>query len=168
MSHIAIVPSLLTGRINASFEFASRLIAEGHTITYMCPKYSIEKVKVNDFSTVLLPDIAFKYVNPLKEHHIHSWMDKLKFHFQYYNNHYTQGKEILNLEAHKSKMLEVNPDLILIDNELHELIFIAWELKIPMKLTNDWLSDKISLTNPSLRTSIIPGVGFSGSKAGIF
>lgn len=167
MSTIAIVPSLLTGRINASFEFATRLIAEGHTIIYLCPSYSIEKIKANGFSTILLPYIAFNYENPLKGNRAYSWMDKLKFHLKYYNKHYAQGKEILNLEGHKAKIVAVNPDLILIDNELHELIFTAWDLKIPVKLITTWFSDKISLKTPSIRTSIIPGKRFSGSKVGI-
>ncbi len=168
MSHIAIVTSLLTGRIHASFELASRLQREGHAITFLCQPSTQDKIEENGFICVPIPEITFSYEYPLRAKMESSWFKKLVFHFKHLKRHYSEGEKILNLEGHKEKLRHVNPDLILVDTEIHDLIFTSWELKIPTKLITTWFSDTISLNNPSIRTAIIPGVGLSGSKVGIF
>ena len=168
MPHIAIVTSLLTGRINSTFELASRLQKEGHTITYLCQPSSQEKIEENGFTCVPVPAITFDYTYPKRSRMESSWFKKFIFHYKNLKSHYDEGLRILNLEEHKMRLKQVDPDLILVDTEIHDLIFTAWELKIPIKLLTTWFSDTISLKSPSVRTGIIPGVGFSGSKIGIF
>ena len=168
MPHIAIVTGLLTGRIHASFELASRLQKEGHTITYLCQPSSQEKIEENGFTCVPVPAITFDYTYPKRSRMESSWFKKFIFHFKHLKHHYSHGEKILNLEGHKEKLRQVDPDLILVDTEIHDLIFTAWELKIPIKLMTTWFSDTISLKNPSIRTTIVPGVGFRGTNLGIF
>ena len=167
MPHIAIVTSLLTGRLFASFELASRLQREGHSITYLCQPSTQEKIEEKGFKCVPVSEITFAYQDPRRLAMQSGWFKKLLFHYKNLNNHYSEGKKILKLEEHKEVLRKVSPDLILIDNEIHDLIFTAWELKIPMKLTTDWFSDKISANSPSIRTSVIPGEGVSGTKIGV-
>ncbi len=167
MAHIAIVTGLLTGRINASFEMASRLGNEGHTITYLCQPKSQKRIEENGFNCFPVSEITFDYKDPRRKAKA-SWVDKFKFHFAEIKSHYKEGKKILKLEEHKEVLRTVNPDLILIDTEIHDLIFTAVALKIPVKLITTWFSDTISLKSPSVRTGIIPGKGFSGTKLGVF
>ncbi len=167
MPHIAIVNNLLTGRLYASFELASRLQLEGHTITYLCQPRIQQKIEENGFTCFPVSEITFTYQDPRRLSMQSGWFKKLLFHFKNWNNHYSEGKKILKIEEHKEVLRKVNPDLILIDYEMHDFIFTAFELKIPTKLTTDWFSDKISVNSPSVRTSVIPGEGLSGTKMGI-
>jgi len=167
MPNIAIATGLLTGRMNSSFELASRLEKEGHRITYLCQPKTKTKIESNGFTCVPVPEITFDYKYPQRSNMESSWFKKFIFHFKYLNSHYSEGKKILKLGEHKEVLQKVNPDLILIDNEIHNLIFTALSLKIPTKLTTDWFSDKISVNSPSIRTTIIPGEGLNGTKIGI-
>lgn len=167
MAQIAIVTGLLTGRINSSFEMATRLQKEGHTIIYLCQPKSQERIEQNGFSCFPVSEITFDYQDP-RLSVTASWFEKFKFHYKNLRNHYTHGKKILKLEEHKEVLRAVNPDLVLIDTEIHDFIFTALELKIPVKLITTWFSDTISLKSPSIRTDVIPGKGFSGTKLGVF
>lgn len=167
MAHIVLVTGLLTGRINASFELASRLQKEGHEITYLCQPSTLGKIESNGFKAVAVSKITFDYKDPRRSAMESSWFKKLLFHLKYSKSHYSEGIKILKLEEHKVLYREVNPDLALIDVEIHDMIFTAIELKIPVKLTTTWFSDKMSLKSPSIRTGVIPGRGFSGTKVGI-
>lgn len=167
MAHIVLVTGLLTGRINASFELASRLQKEGHEITYLCQPSTLVKIKSYGFNALAVSEITFNYKDPRRSGMESSWFQKLRFHLKYLKSHYSEGTKILKLEEHKALFREVNPDLALIDVEIHDMIFTAIELKIPVKLTTTWFSDKISLKSPSIRTGVVPGRGFSGSRVGI-
>lgn len=167
MAHIALVTGLLTGRINSSFELSSRLQKEGHSITYLCQPQSRKRIEENGFTCYPVSEITFNYQDPRRSIGT-SWVSKFKFHFKNINNHYAYGKKILKLEEHKEVLRQVNPDLVLIDTEIHDFIFTALELKIPVRLLTTWFSDTISLQSPSIRTDVIPGKGFNGTKLGIF
>ncbi len=166
MAHIAIVTGLLVGRLNSSFEMATRLQKEGHTITFLCQPQTTKGIEANGFSCAEVPEITFDYQDPRRPLNA-SWFQKLRFHFSHLQSHYSAGKEILKLEEHQKVLAAVQPDLILVDTEIHEFIFVAIKLKIPVKLITTWFSDTISFHSPSVRTSIIPGKGFTGSKIGI-
>lgn len=168
MAHIAIVTGLLKGRMHSSFEMASRLLAEGHSITYLCQPSTKSKIEANGFKCVPVPEITFNYKDPRRKDYESSWVKKMIFHWKYRNSHYSEGKKILKLSAHTAVLRKVNPDLILVDIEIHDLIFTAIALGIPIKLYTSWFSDKISLKSPSIRTSVIPGRGISGSRVGVF
>lgn len=167
MAHIVLVTGLLTGRINASFELASRLQKEGHEITYLCQPSTLVKIQSYGFNALAVSKITFDYKDPRRSAMESSWFKKLRFHLKYLKSHYSEGIKILKLEEHKALFRQVNPDLALIDVEIHDMIFTAIELKIPVKLTTTWFSDKISLKSPSIRTGVIPGRGVNGTKVGI-
>ena len=167
MAHIAIVTGLLTGRIYASFELASRLGKEGHSVTFICQPSTENKIAAHGFTCVPITEITFGYKDPRRQKMESSWIAKFWYHFKYLGSHYEEGKKNLNLEAHKKVLTEVAPDLILVDVEIHDIIFTAIELHIPIKLYTDFFSDKISMHLPPIRTSITPGKGLRGSKLGI-
>lgn len=167
MAHIVLVTGLLTGRINASFELASRLQKEGHEITFLCQPSTLEKIAANGFKARAVSEITFDYKDPRRSAMESSWFKKLWFHLKYLKSHYSEGLKILKLEEHQKLYREVNPDLALVDVEIHDMIFTAIALKIPIKLTTTWFSDTISINSPSIRTSVMPGRGFSGTKIGI-
>ncbi len=167
MAHIAIVTGLLIGRIYSTFELASRLGAEGHRVTFICQPSTESKIASYGFECKPVPEISFDYKDPRRRGMESTWIAKFLYHFKYLGSHYREGKKILKLEKHKSVLKEVNPDMILVDVEIHDLIFTAIALHIPIKLYTDFFSDKISMDLPPIRSSITPGKGVRGSKVGI-
>ena len=56
---------------------------------------------------------------------------------------------------------------MLIDIELHELIFCALDLKIPVTIITQWFSNIMLPNVPPISSNIVPEEGFSGSRFGI-
>lgn len=169
MAHIAIIISGLTGRLHSSFEMATRLREEGHTITYLCPKDVKDKVEHLGFSYVQLPPINFGYQDSgLKTIQASSWGKRLVYHIKNSTRHYEVGKRVLNLEEYETILKKVDPDRALIDMELHDIIFAAWSIAIPITLYTAWFSNKITLALPPLRSHIIPQKEAKGNTFKIF
>lgn len=164
--HIAVAAPSLTGRLHSTFELVSRLEKEGHTVTYLCSSENAKKIECQGFKYIEIPAINFYFKDPDNQMSS-SWLGRFKFHFKNLGKHYSLGKRILYLEEYKSIIEKLNPDRVIVDVELHDLIFAALAVKIPVILCHTWFSDSISTKLPSIRTSIIPGKGFSGSKLGI-
>lgn len=171
MAHIGLIISGLTGRLHSSFELATKLQKEGHSITYLCPQNVKDKVENIGFKYVQLAPVNMGYNSEnLKIIQASSWYKRCKYHFINYNKHHEKGKKILGLDKYKNKLATVNPDHIIIDMELHDLIFTATSLNIPVTLFTAWFSNRkgSGFKLPPLRTDIIPGKGIKGSALNIF
>ncbi|MEL6916353.1 MAG: glycosyltransferase [Bacteroidota bacterium] len=168
MSHIAIVITGLTGKLHASFEMASRLKASGHNVTYMCPANVRKKVEEQGFVYIQLPEIHFHFKNPVyRKPGSNSWIKKFIYRLKHASKIYTEVKSILRLSDFEERIRSVNPDKMLIDMELHEIILAASSLGIPFKLYSSWFSHKKHVQLPPIRTNIVPGEGWQGTFLGI-
>ncbi|GAA4882295.1 glycosyltransferase [Flaviramulus aquimarinus] len=170
MAHIGLIITGLTGRLNSSFQMATKLQNEGHTITYLCPKDVKKKVESLGFIYIQLPPINLEYKHDdLEKIQSSSWFSRCKYHYKNYFKHYKIGKKILNLNEYEIALKKLNPDHFIIDMEMHDLIFTAYKLKIPVTLFTAWFSNKMGLgiKLPPLRTDIIPGKKLKGSSIGI-
>lgn len=167
MAHVALIITGLRGKLNASFEIAERLRNEGHEVTYVSPKDVRAEIEEQGFRFEKAPEINFTFSEPNSKNHDTSFLIRLWHHFKNWGLHFERGKELLNLEEYKSILSKVAPDRVLVDMELHDFIFTTLALKTPITLFSTWFSDKISLELPPIRTTIIPGKGFKGSKFGI-
>jgi len=157
MAHIALIITGLTGKLNASFEMASRLQKEGHRVTYLCPFDVREKVEFLGFEYQQLPDINFDFKDMTYDLiSSKGWVDRFLFHFKNLSDHFSNGYRILNIDNYKKALNELNPDKVLVDMELHELIFTAIDLKIPVTLFSSWFSNRLSTKLPPLRSSLTP------------
>jgi len=96
-----------------------------------------------------------------------SWPEKFKAHLKNGKGRYERGKKQLKLDAYEKIWSELRPDHVLVDVELHDLIFTAYAAQIPITLFHTWFSDAPDLRLPPIRTAIIPGRGFEGSTMGI-
>ncbi len=170
MAHIAIIMTGLTGNLHASLEVASRLKNEGHNITYLSVRDVKSKVESYGFKYVQLPEI--KHGISIKDIGFNekSWIKKLMYHTNNKKKIYDESEKILKLEEHYSVISSVNPDIAIVDRELHDIIFTIFSLKIPFIISTTWFSNKMGngLKNPPIRTDIIPGVGTKGSPPFIF
>ena len=96
-----------------------------------------------------------------------SWTEKYKAHLKNKKGRYERGKRQLKLDAYEKIWSELRPDHILVDVELHDLIFTAYSAQIPITLFHTWFSDIPDIRLPPIRTAIIPGRGIEGSVVGI-
>jgi len=167
MAHIAIINGGLIGRIHTSLEIGLRLQREGHIVTFLTQPYNINIISKKGFNCEPLPQIGFTFHDTRLKNDNSSWFQRFLNHVRHYGNHYEYGKKALNIEAHKRVLQQLKPDFLIIDVEVHDLIFVAHEMKIPIRLFTTWFCDEIGWSSPSIRTAITPGQGFWGGKAGI-
>lgn len=167
MLHIAVVISGLSGRMHSGFELISRLQREGYQVTCLCQPYTTEIVAKQGFDYLEIPEINFKYSDIKNIATETSWFQKLMHHIKSSSGRYEYGKKLLQLRKYEKIWTEMKPDHVLVDVELHDLIFTAYAAKIPVSLFHTWFSDSLSLGLPPIRTSIIPGKGLGGSTPGI-
>lgn len=166
-SHIAVVISGLSGRMHSGFELLSRLEMEGHQVTCLCQPYTTEVVAKQGFDYLEIPQINFKYSDPKANVEKTSWFQKWMRHLNNRRSRYEQGKKWLQLGEYEKIWTELKPDHVLVDVELHDLIFTAYAARIPVTLFHTWFSDTPSIGLPPIRSSITPGKGFGGSTLGI-
>ena len=167
MKHIAIVTTGLVGITNASIKLVSKLKAEGYKVTYLCPKDIKDNIEKYEIDYIQLPEINFNF-SFLKTNSIsNNSFGKLKkylYHFTHLNKQYEEGIDMLNFNSYEKILNKLKPDFILVDQELHEIIFSSVKLKIPIKLLNQFFFNEMQLGFPPIRYSLIPGVGIKGSK----
>jgi UDP:flavonoid glycosyltransferase YjiC (YdhE family) len=167
MAHIALIITGLRGKLNASLEIANRLMNEGHDVTYISHQDVSTEIEELGLPFIKAPEINFEFKSQDSRKEGTSFIKRFTHHFKNWGLHYTRGKEVLNLEEYENILLEVSPDRVLVDMELHEFIFTTISLEIPITLFTTWFSNKISLQLPPIRTAILPGNGLQGSKFGI-
>jgi UDP:flavonoid glycosyltransferase YjiC (YdhE family) len=171
MKHIAIVTSGLVGITNASIKLVSKLKTEGHRVTYLYPKNIKETIEMYEIEYIQLPEInfSFSFLETNSTSNMSSGkLKKYLYHFTHLNRQYEEGIYMLNFSNYENILNELKPDLVLVDQELHEVIFSSIKLKVPIKLLSQHLFNEMQIGLPPIRTNIIPGIGFKGSKLGIF
>ncbi|SEQ99348.1 glycosyltransferase, MGT family [Hyunsoonleella jejuensis] len=163
MAHISLIMTGLTGNLHASLELASRLKNEGHKITYFAIRDVKSITEQYDYNYVQLPEIVHSItIEDLGCPKQSSWLKRFLFHKKNKATIYKKAQELLKLNQFKTIIKSGKPDIVIVDRELHEIIFTVQALKIPFIISTTWFSNKMSSQLPPLRTSIIPNVGFNG------
>ncbi len=159
MQHIAVITSGLVGITNASFKLVSKLKEEGYRVTYLCPIDIKDKVEAQGIDYIQLPEInfGFSFLKP----------EGFLYHITHLKTQYYKGKKELNIYNYQKILDNLKPDIALIDEELHELIFSSIKLNIPVKLISQFFSSRMRYNLPPIRSSIIPKKGIKGSSLGI-
>jgi hypothetical protein len=138
MAKILILSSNLKGMTYSSLELASRLNEIGHQIFYT------NKSKIED-KDLISP--AIKQVNfpaPKIKFKL-SFIEKLALAISSLRSSTTSGLDskfarFLQLDRIRDKLLEVDPDLVIVDMELHEEILVLDYLEINFVLLSQWFS----------------------------
>lgn len=168
MAKIICVTTGLTGILNASFELVNRLEKSGHEIIYASPRKVKEKVEAQGITFFQLPEISLTTepeLPPLKG----KFRKLARLTYKYQNATERRAAALHKTEptAFSGFLDEVQPDLVLIDVELHEYIFKTYGKKIPMVLLSQWFSLWNRKGLPYLLTDIIPGRGWRGHPVGM-
>ncbi|MFS4481477.1 glycosyltransferase [Hyunsoonleella sp. 2307UL5-6] len=154
MAHIAICTSKLKGLLYASFELARRLESEGHSITFLCPIDVKNLIENEGFKFLEVPPIKFWYKpNAVKKN---SWKERFKTHFTSRDLGFETLKKELHIPVYIETLKKIKPDLVICDMQLHEIIFAAYGLKIPLKLLSPWFCMRKIAGLPSIKSPIIP------------
>lgn len=163
MAKIICITSGLTGILNASFELVARLQADGHQVLYAAPIKVGEKVQRQGIPFIQLPAINVHpgpkipaFSGPLKK-----WKGLF---YKIKNRSERRKKALENTEPFAlSKLLDAEqPDLVLVDVELHEYIFKLYKKNIPLLLLSQWFSLWKRPGLPYLLHDTIPGSGWKG------
>ncbi|MEM7802411.1 MAG: nucleotide disphospho-sugar-binding domain-containing protein, partial [Chloroflexota bacterium] len=92
---------------------------------------------------------------------------KLPIKFLQMRRHRVAAVAELKIDDFQEKMKEIDPDLFLIDVELHPIIFGALATGKPVGLTSTWISLHKRPGLPPLHKPNVPGEGFWGHWFGI-
>lgn len=165
MGHIFIVTTGLTGILNASFEMARRLQLAGHEVTLGAPRPIGDRVVAEGFNFEEFPFINTDPAPPLP-----ATAGKLRrMWLRFINQKQRRAAALENYRpyAFKETVLRLNPDLLLIDIELHEYIFAVCGIDREFVLLSQWYSTWRQPGLPYLLTNVIPGVGEEGTPTAI-
>lgn len=164
MAKILCITSGLTGILNASFELVVRLEKAGHHVIYASPKKVAERVGAQGIHFIALPEVP---AHPEREN-LPSFRGPLKkglrwkYKIKHSERRKKEAKEKINPIAFANLLDTEQPDLVIIDVELHEYIFKAYAKKIPLLLLSQWFSIWNRPGLPYLLNDTIPGKGWRG------
>lgn len=168
MAKIICMTSGLTGILYASFELVHRLEATGHEVVYACPRAVGEQVKANAITYIQLPETNF---SPAPELPIFSGslikLKRLWYKWRFRQNRQQAATDALGMQHFKSFLKDQNPDLVIIDVELHEHLITCISEKVRTLLLSQWFSLWNRPGLPPIVEDIIPRQGWKGSTLGI-
>ncbi|MFK8164658.1 MAG: nucleotide disphospho-sugar-binding domain-containing protein [Lewinella sp.] len=165
MGHIFIVTTGLTGILNASFEMARRLRAAGHEVTLGAPRPVGDRVTAQGLNFEEFPFINTDPAPSLPASA--GKFGRMWRRFIYQKQRRATALESYRPHAFKKTVDRLNPDLILIDIELHEYIFAAYGMDRNFVLLSQWYSTWYQPGLPYLLTDVIPGIGERGTPEAI-
>jgi UDP:flavonoid glycosyltransferase YjiC (YdhE family) len=165
VGHIFIVTTGLTGILNASFEMARRLRLAGHEVTLGAPRPVGDRVAAEGLDFEEFPFINTDPAPPLPASM--GKLGRMWLRFKNQQERRAAALESYRPHAFKAAVSRLNPDLILIDIELHEYIFAVYGMDRKFVLLSQWYSTWRRPGLPYLLTDVIPGVGESGTPEAI-
>ncbi|MEZ5039503.1 MAG: glycosyltransferase [Saprospiraceae bacterium] len=163
MAHIICITTGLTGILHASFEVVTRLEAAGHRVTYACPQDVGVQVRAQGFTYVQLPAVVFEPAPALP-----AFSGALAPIRRMWAKIATAQKrrkaaiEALGMDEFERFLKEYAPDLLLLDDELHDHIITAVAREVPVALLSQWFASREHPGLPPISSNIVPGRGWRG------
>ena len=160
-SHVLIVTAGLSGLLYSSIELARRLAAAGHRITYAGPSSASQLAEHHGLGFFTLEPSRYKQF--LEEDVASGRLHRLL----HLHRRRVEARGSLALGGFVDALASLEPDLILIDGEMHEHIIAASARSIPMALLNTFSSIWRQPGLPPPHCLVRPGVGWRGSPVAI-
>lgn len=164
MAHIVFITSGIVSIRNPNLEFASRLAAAGHRITYASPADIGDEVRTCGF--------PFVPVGPRRDDQLprfrsrRSWRARLA-RLPALRRRREDAVDALGIEGFVDTFRGLEADLALIDIELHPYVISATPLGTPVALLSTWLAIWKSRGLPPLHRYILPGEGWRGGSMNV-
>lgn len=168
MSKILIVITGQNGILNASLELARRLKVAGHELHLAAPRPVGERIVREGWTFTELPEVLMEpsEILPLEK----APLGKLKgLVSRFMNRRQLRKKALENTRpiAFRALAEKLQPDLLLIDIELHEYIIASHGMGLNYVLLSQWYSLWRRPGLPYQLTHTIPGVDPDGTPAAI-
>ena len=168
MGHILCITSGLTGILNASFEVVNRLQHAGHECTVASPLAVEEKVRAQGLPFLQLKPVNFEPALDVPAYKgAIGKIKRLTHKFLHSKERREEALKALGMDKFMNQMDEINPDLVLIDIELHEHLMSLVKSKYKVVLLSQWFSTWKRKGLPPILEDTIPGVSFKGSRLGL-
>ena len=162
MATILCLTSDLSGMLYTGVELARRLAGAGHHLTYASFDGARRTVVNHGLEFVPLP--ANRYDAFLEADARHDALQRLR----HLKSRRATAVESLAVSTLIHTVRRVDPDLILIDGEMHEHVIAASASGVPMVLLNTFVSIWRRPGLPPPHCLVRPGVGWQGSRIGIW
>lgn len=168
MAHIICITTGLTGILHASFELVARLEAAGHEVTYACPHDVGEKVRAQGIQYVQLPEVAFSPAPEIETGGgLKGRITKIAHKIRYAKQRQTAGITALQMDKFRDFLDKQQPDLLLLDMELHDHILTAVAQQLPTVLVSQWFSTWERPGLPPIFRVTVPNQGWRGTATAI-
>lgn len=161
MAHIVTVSRGFPSTLYPSLELSRRLAADGHRLTFAGGPEARPAAEVNGLEFLPLPEGRFEEF--LQEDLERSWLGRLLKR----RMRRQEAVESLGLEAFAESLRSLEPDLVLIDGEMHEHVITAAGAGLPVALLNSFASIWRRPGLPPAHRFVQPGVGWKGSRPGM-
>lgn len=162
MARLLCLSSDLAGMLYPGVELARRLAADGHAVTYASSPKAEAAVRAQGLDFVPLEES--RYPDFLKADAELGRLTRMRRKAE----RQRQALESLGLDTLSDLLRRLQPDLLLIDGEMHEHILVAGASGVPMVLLNCFVSIWRRPGLPPPHCGARPGVGWWGSKIGIW
>lgn len=162
MADILCLTSGLTGILYASLELVRRLSAAGHRLTYA--SFPEAQETVVGHGVRFLPLAPSRYSDFLEADSERGILDRLRT----VRHRREQAVVALAVDGLSGVIRTIAPQLILIDGEMHAHIIAASATGVPIVLLNSFASLWNLPGLPPTHHLVRPGVGWKGSRAGIW
>lgn len=161
MSRVLCVTNNLTGIVNSSLELLCRLRAAGHQVGYAGFEPVRDAAAALDIDFTCLPDVGFAAFQ--KADGNANWFGRLARS----GSRRQAALASLRQAEFASLLNESQPDLLLIDGEMHAHILTALAAGQRPVLLNTFVSIWRHAQSPPPHVLAIPGQGWRGSRLGI-
>lgn len=162
MASLLLVTNGLPGMLYSSIELARRLQATGHRVVYCTVEDARDRVTRSGITFRPLPSTGWQaFVDEDRRHGFPRRLLRLAARRR-------AAVDALSAAPFDRLLQEIDPDLVLLDGELHEQVIIACSAGRDVALLNTFVSMWRLPGMPPPHCFVIPGSGFWGSAAGIF
>ncbi|MGB5514011.1 MAG: glycosyltransferase [Thermoanaerobaculia bacterium] len=159
--HILLATNGPSGMLYSSIELARRLAAAGHRVTFAAPAAACELAQHHGLAITALEDSGYDRflvedagIGPIRR------LSTLGRRRQ-------RAADSMGLSEWTRAVRELDPDLLLIDGEMHEHIITASASGVPLALLNTFASIWHRPGLPPPHHMVRPGVGWWGTGFGI-
>lgn len=162
MAHLLVVSHGMPSVLYVSIELARRLAIDGHRVTFA--GLPTARALVEHQGLEFLPLEASRYDEFLKADAQASILSRLLNR----KRRQKQAREALALEDFARDLRNLSPDMVLLNGEMHEHIFVAASSEIPVVLLNSFVSIWRRRGLPPPHHLVRPGIGWKGTRIGMW
>lgn len=168
MAKIICITTGLTGILNASFELVNRLKSAGHEVSYASYRKVGDRVKQEGISFFQLSHIADD-ASPKLPKFTGVFRKVKRIFFKIKNGKVRRAQTLENTIPQEfiTMLSRENPDLVIIDVELHEYIMAAYGAEQNFVILSQWFSLWNRKGLPYILHDTIPNEGWRGSALAI-